>query len=123
MNIIVKKYSNSMRFFPHFNHSFGKFVHTKKDYLSEMKNRKLEPYDPNVKPKSKDYKLSKDAIDTVREIYSQKDKKGGFSPEGKLKEKLIKSGVIKSKAEVAKIEKKYHEILKKGKDGFLPETK
>lgn len=119
MIIIVKKYSNSQRFFPHYSNSFGKFVHTKADYLKEMKERKLEPYNPNQKGRVvPDPKISKEGKEVIKSIYDQTDRKGNFNPSGRLKEKLIKSGVMKKRSDIDKIEKKYRAILKDGKDGF-----
>ena len=65
----------SLRFKPHFNREFcdkanpnGKMVHTKSDYLSELKKRDLVPYS---KPKEKVdpvYKTSKWAHGMVNQI-------------------------------------------------------
>ena len=119
MNIIVKKYQSHGMFRPHYSNSFGHYVATKKEYLSEMKRLKLEPYNPN-QPERKipDAKISSSGKEIINSIYQQTGKNGKFKPTGQLKEKLIKMGVIKTKSDVAKIEKQYRKILKEGNGGF-----
>lgn len=127
MQIIVKKNQTHGFFKPHYSHSFGHYVHTKKEYLSEMKTRGLEPYNPN-QPEKKfaPTKISDSGKEVINAIYEQTNKKGEFKPDGKLKNKLIKMGVIKSKSEVAKLEKKYRDIIAQGgmdQGGFEDDTK
>lgn len=74
-HIIVK--NSSRGFKPHFNREFcdranpnGKMVHTKEDYVKEMKSRGLEPYDPNSirKSEKKPYKPSKWAREITNQV-------------------------------------------------------
>lgn len=54
VNIIIRKSGSSGRFVPHMNHAMGKYYHTSKDYLGDMKAKGMEPYRPqDVKTKLK----------------------------------------------------------------------
>jgi hypothetical protein len=51
MNIITSK-TKSRRFKPHYNNAMGKYYHTSRDYVSDMKKNGMEPYNPSdVKPR------------------------------------------------------------------------
>ena len=69
-----------MRFHRHMNHALGKEVHTKKEYLSEMKKMGLAPSNsPEAQPKKyprREYKPSAWAHEMVRAIESATDKDG-----------------------------------------------
>jgi hypothetical protein len=49
--LIITSKTKSRRFKPHYNNAMGKYYGSSRDYVSDMKRRGMEPYDPNVKPK------------------------------------------------------------------------
>lgn len=60
MHIIIKKGPTNSAFHPHFNRATGVYYHTKADYLSDLKAKHLEPYNPNTPELTqKPYELSK----------------------------------------------------------------
>lgn len=69
-----------MRFRPHMNAAMGKYYHTKKDYLRDMKRMNLVPSNsPDAKPKkyeTKSYKPTVWARDMVRAIENRTDSGG-----------------------------------------------
>lgn len=84
VNIIVKAESESKRFKPHMNYAIGKYIHTKADYLKELKQNDLIPYDEGKKiadakrrEMEKPRKTSKWGHDMVEEIRRSKGKPGG----------------------------------------------
>lgn len=89
MDVFVKKYSDSQRFYPHHNIALGKFVHTKSEYLGEMKKKGLEPYDKSfVEPTPKSYTPSKKAHEIVSYIKRNTDKEGKVHLSTKIKEEI-----------------------------------
>lgn len=70
MHIIIK--NGTKHFQPHFNRTMGKYYGDKTEYLSDMKKRGLEPYNPNnvQKRERKEYKPSQWAKDIVRQVES-----------------------------------------------------
>lgn len=74
MHIIVKKAPSHSLFRPHYNRTMQKKYYTREEYMSDLKSKGLEPYDPkNVQTKKKStYKPSSWA----REIINSRDKKG-----------------------------------------------
>lgn len=83
-NIIIRS-GNSPRFKPHFNRELvdkanphGQMIHTKEDYLKEMKKRGLEPYRPDEvkRPASKKYTPSKECREIVNYVEKNKKKDG-----------------------------------------------
>lgn len=69
-----------MRFKPHYNRALGKMIHTKDDYLKEMKRQGVCPADsPDAVAKKyprREYKPSAWAHDMVRAIEKSTDKDG-----------------------------------------------
>lgn len=64
--IIIKNGTN--HFVPHFNRTMGRYYGDKKEYLSDLKSKGMEPYNPdNVKrPEKKKYAPSQWARDIVK---------------------------------------------------------
>lgn len=84
VGIIVKKETESKRFKPHMNYAIGKYIHTREEYLRELKQRDLIPYDEakkiaesRQKELNKPHKSSKWAHDMVEELKRSKGKPGG----------------------------------------------
>ena len=105
-----------MKPFPkHFNHALGKMIHTREDYLKEMKAQGCEPYRPESvrKVNSKPYKPSQWAHEVVRAIDRQREK----DPNAAL------SGSVRAELEKAKTKQVPKEIFSNGKDGFYKEDK
>ena len=73
MEIIIK--SGTGGFHPHYNRTMGKYYGTKTEYLSDLKSKGMEPYNPeNAKKRSvQTYTPSKWSRDVVRAI----DRAGG----------------------------------------------
>ena len=93
----------SMRFHPHFNAAFGKYISTKGEYLSEMKKGNFIPTPKDFKePQRKEYKMNADTHKVIRTIREQTAKDGTFRPSGALKQELIKRNVIMSREKVEK---------------------
>ena len=89
MQIIVRKHSESKRFKPHYNVALGKYVGSSKDMVSEMKQRGLEPYDPNVRqPEPRTYKPSKKAHEITEYIRKNTDKHGRAHLSGKVMKEI-----------------------------------
>jgi len=93
-NIIIRE-SQSMRFKPHMNMALGKYIHTKKEYLGEMKRQGCEPYRPQeVKQyKPSKYKTSQWAHDMVRAAKRNTDKHGNVHLSGAMREELHKANM------------------------------
>lgn len=94
---IAKYGKDSLRFYPHYNNAFGKFISTKGEYLSEMKKGGYEPYTgeaPRVKRETPDMRPTGDVLKAI-ERCSNKD--GTFSPGSALKSELMKRGVVMTK--------------------------
>lgn len=89
MYIIIK--NGSKHFSPHYNSTLGKYYGDKREYLSDLKKRGLEPYDPkSVKKREvRKYKPSQWARDIVRAVESS----GHVS--GRVMEELHKAKVKK----------------------------
>lgn len=85
----------SLRFKPHFNHATGRFYHTAKDYVGDLKKRGLEPYTPDAKPNErKEYKPSQWSRDMINAIKSApKDANGKPQLGGRFHEALEQRGV------------------------------
>lgn len=88
-------FKDNNRFKPHFNREMcdranpnGKMIHTKEDYLREMKQRGLEPYRPQeVKQyEKKKYLPSKEAREIVSYVQAHKDKEGKVTITPKIRE-------------------------------------
>jgi hypothetical protein len=81
MNIIVKG-KTTEKFYPHYNRSLGTFVHTKEDYLKEMKKGGFVPYekDKDYEPKLQKARISEDTRHMVAHIKANTDKEGRFRP-------------------------------------------
>ena len=81
-----------MQFKSHYNHALGKHIHTKKDYLSEMKKQGVVPADsPDAVAKKypkRTYKPSGWAHDMVREIKRSTDKDGNVHLSGVAQDQL-----------------------------------
>ena len=95
--------TQSKRFKPHYSRSFGKYVHTKKDYLNTMKEMNLVPYEEsNVKKKKQEkYEPSQWAIDMTKEAMKSEGPAGGaFYDE--LKKKKAKIDSVKKQTKMAK---------------------
>lgn len=89
--------AESLRFKPHYNHAFGKYIHTKDDYLKEMKRTGSEPFDPSRVPKRDEpriYKPSKWAHDMMRAAKRNTDKDGNVHLSGAMKEELRKANMV-----------------------------
>ncbi len=69
-DLLVRKYTGSERFKPHFNTTTGKRYHTKDEYVKDLKASGLEPYrEGSAKPPAhQPYKLSQWGHDMVRAI-------------------------------------------------------
>jgi len=95
-NIITGRESQSMRFKPHYNNAFGKYIWTKDDYLREMKRTGSEPYDPSsVTPwKMKEYKTSKWAHDMIKAAKRVTDKDGNVHLTGNMKAEFRKANMV-----------------------------
>ena len=96
ITIISRKYGKP-RFKPHYNRSTERYYGTEKEYTKDLKDRGLEPYNPNdvKEPTSKPYAPSKWAHEMVEagkgkggrvgDVWKEEvAKKGGFKkpPEG-----------------------------------------
>jgi len=75
MHIIVKSQPSHSMFRPHFNHSLGKFYHTKEDYLGDLKKNHLEPFREIKREPLKDYKMSKEGREMVKQAASYERRK------------------------------------------------
>ena len=120
MQIIVKKYSDSMRFKPHMNYALGKYIHTKKDYKADMKKGGFIPYDSNrdYSPKRKKYQLQKDTKEMIAYISRNKDEKGGVMLSSSFLDALEKKKKGFGKALIDK-KKYFAEEEKMSKGGFF----
>lgn len=109
MSFNVGKPKESMRFKPHFNTAMGKMIHTKDDYLKEMKEKNYVPYDPSIDGgKRKEYKIGKDTEQVLRAIKSQSTGEN-FNPSGALKEELHRRGVLKTQEDLHKYKRSIEE--------------
>lgn len=86
----------SKRFKPHYNSALGKMIHTKDDYLKEMKKGGYVPYDDvkDSEPKRKEYKPSQWSMEMQKQIRLDTDSKGNYTPSGAFKAELIKRGTL-----------------------------
>ena len=82
MHIIIK--NGTKHFTPHYNRTMGRYYGDKHEYLSDLKSKGFEPYNPdNVKTREvKKYKPSQWARDIVRSV----ERSGHVS--GAVKEQL-----------------------------------
>jgi len=89
MHIIIK--NGTKHFQPHFNRTTGRYYGDKHEYLSDLKARGLEPYNPdNVNTREvKKYKPSEWARSIVRHVESS-----GYVS-GNVKKELTKAGMAK----------------------------
>ncbi len=69
----------SLKFKRHYNHALGKMIHTKDDYLSEIKKHNLEP----VKSDQVDHKFKKKAYSGVSEEARRMMNSVSYSRDGK----------------------------------------
>jgi hypothetical protein len=101
VSIIVRKHSTSRRFHPHYNSALGKYIHTKEDYLREMKSGGFEPYDPNVKEKGiKKHQMSPWVREVTNSI-KEHTKRGKFEPSGRLINEMKRRGCLYTKQQMA----------------------
>lgn len=106
MYVIVKSGREDKWFKPGYNHSLGKYVHTREDYLKTMKEMKLEPYDPNFKPKAKPkYKPSKWGREMVKTIANRTDKHGNVEVNESIHKVLKDTGFYKKREAEEKFKK------------------
>ena len=81
-----------MRFHSHYNHALGKMIHTKKDYLAEMKAQGVVPANsPEAVAKKYEkhtYKPSGWAHEMVNAIKKQTDKDGNVHLGGVVRDQL-----------------------------------
>lgn len=98
MHIIVKR--SSARFTPHYNREFGKYYHSSRDYVSDMKRAGVEPYRPDKvsKPSSKPYVRSEWGNEMMKDIKSRKGRKPG----DRFIKELEKRGYSQKSAEAAR---------------------
>lgn len=84
----IKKFTESFRFKPHFNKEMGKYYDTKREYLSDMKAKGLEPYrgDDVHKRIPKTYTPSKQCREITRTL-----ERSGLT--GSVKAELAKMGI------------------------------
>jgi hypothetical protein len=84
----IKKYTESLKFKPHYNSEMGKYYDTKKEYFDDMKAKGLEPYrgDNVNKREPKSYTPSKQC----REITNTLERVGLT---GSVKVALAKMGI------------------------------
>ena len=90
-------HKESMRFYPHYNEAFGKYISTKGEYLSEMKKGGYEPYSgeaPKIQRQKPDERPTRDVLNAI-ERCSNKD--GSFNPGSNLTKALLQRGVIMTK--------------------------
>lgn len=86
--------AESKRFKPHYNRALGKYYHTSKDYVGDMKKGGYEPYDPSVKSKmSTPYTPSKECQEVTRAAIQQLKRDGKVS--GAVKDWVAKNGSAK----------------------------
>lgn len=92
--IIIR--SNSRKsFHPHYNRAIGKYIHTREDYMKEMKDKNYVPYDPTVEPKAKPYSPSPWAHSMANQIKNDTDSRGNYKPSGSFLNELEKAGGLK----------------------------
>ena len=102
----------SLRFYPHFNEAFGKFINTKGEYLSEMKKGGFEPYSGEA---PKQVRKKADMSETNRVIHAIQgctNKDGSITPGGNLKKALMDRGVIMSKESLNRYHNKVREMTR-----------
>jgi hypothetical protein len=92
-----KSGKESMRFYPHYNNAFGKYISTKGEYLSEMKKGGYEPYTGEAKKPERQRPDGRPTAQVLRAIDDCSNRDGSFSPGANLKRALIDRGVIMSK--------------------------
>jgi hypothetical protein len=93
MEIIVKRYE-------HYNSALGKYIRTKQEYDYEMKTRGFISQEQGnrlaeSKKKEMTWVPSKDVVNMLREIKTQKDKDGNFKPSTRMQEGMKKLGMGK----------------------------
>lgn len=102
LTVFVKKYSETMHFKPHYNSSTDSYYHTKADYLSDLKSKGLEPYNPNYQhPPRPKYKISRRAKSIINEIKNQSDNCGKFNPSGRLISEMVSIGALTTKSKMS----------------------
>jgi hypothetical protein len=104
------KLGPSMRFHPHYNEAFGKYIGTKGEYLSEMKKGGYEPYTGEAKAPARVQPDTRPTNNVLRAIRDCSNADGSFSPGSNLKSELMRRGVIMSKEAIHKYEKKVKEF-------------
>lgn len=78
----------------HYNHALGKEIHTKREYLAEVKKAGLEPYREQKRPDQKPYKLDRSSVEMIN--HAAKLQREGRQPEGRFKEALGKLEISKA---------------------------
>lgn len=104
------KLGPSMRFYPHYNNAFGKYIGTKGEYLSEMKKGGYEPYTGEAKAPKREEVDTRPTRDVLRAIDNCSNRDGSFSPGTNLKKELMKRGVIMSRDAIHKYQDKVKEF-------------
>lgn len=102
MEIIIKKNRESKRFYPHMNRELGKYYHSSRDYVSDMKRAGVEPYRPGEikRPEAKKYERS----DWAKSMYADISRraKDGRKPGEKFINELKKRGFTQESYEKAR---------------------
>lgn len=108
----TKKLGPSMRFHPHYNNAFGKYIGTKGEYLSEMKKGGYEPYTGEAKKPTRAAVDTRPTREVLRAIDSCSNRDGSFSPGSVLKGELMRRGVIMSKDAVKRYQDKVNNFTR-----------
>ena len=103
---------DSLRFYPHFNNAFGKFISTKGEYLSEMKKGGYEPYTGEAPKPERKAPDMKPTGEVMRAIEACTNKDGSFSPGSNLKRALMDRGVIMTKESLHRYQSKVKEMTR-----------
>lgn len=99
MEIIVKKHGESKRFYPHMNREMGKYYHSSKDYVADMKKAGVEPYRGASKKKEvKPYERSQ----WCKEMLSDISRRKGAKPGSGFINELKKRGYTQERFEEAR---------------------